>query len=189
MEVVPGAALGVALQQLRDSIVRAIAEATKFKFKLQLLKTTVDLLIERFNEMEQLCLQLKNKFPKAETERLRDLLEKGKNVISTCSHIAWWNYYRKRRYAKRIDELNQSLQHLLTFNFQLEQSTRLLEVLLKVNEMNKKLDRMENYGGVATDKKSSSNPGISSQPESSRSRFRLRYEKKSEKVLKCSIDL
>ncbi|KAG5241370.1 disease resistance protein [Salix suchowensis] len=159
-QLVSGAALGVALELLSDSIRRAVTTASSFKFKLQLLQTTVRILISRFKGIRGEQKQ----FLGAEAQRL---------------------------YEKRIDELDESLKHLLTLNFQLLQYEDMRKLLTEVNEMSKKfVDHEEELPKPShvvplNDQENSlcSFHWPSSQSQPSMRRFRMNYQR-SEKVTK-----
>ncbi|KAJ9170749.1 hypothetical protein P3X46_018832 [Hevea brasiliensis] len=187
MEVVSGAILGVAFQQLHDSIVRAKVTASAFKFQLQFLENKAQILIRKFNEIKD--LNLENKLP-AEMKKLRELLEKAKVLVSKCSQVSWWNYGKKRKFAKRLEELDASFQELLKVDFQVAQLKNILETLLKVIEMNKKLDIMDkkldlgsNPSGLSTRENSESPGTASARNKGDSSRVKVLFEKRSEKVI------
>uniref|UniRef100_A0A6N2L5D0 RPW8 domain-containing protein n=1 Tax=Salix viminalis TaxID=40686 RepID=A0A6N2L5D0_SALVM len=186
-QLVSGAALGVALELLSDSIRRAVTTASSFKFKLQLLQTTVTILISRFKGIRGEQKQ----FLGAEAQRLCELLVRGSRLVSKCSRISRWNYFKMRRYEKRIDELDESLKHLLTLNFQLLQYENMRKLLTEVNEMSKKFVDHEDelpkpiHVVPLNDQENSlcSSHWPSSQTQPSMRRFRMNYQR-SEKVTK-----
>ncbi|XP_011039225.1 PREDICTED: probable disease resistance protein At5g66910 [Populus euphratica] len=184
-QLVSGAALGVALQLLSDSIMCAVTTASSFKFKLRLLQTTVGILIARFKVIRGEQQQ----FPGAEAQRLCELLARGCHLVSKCSRISQWNYFKMRRYEKRIDELDESLKHLLTLNFQLLQYENMRKILTGVNEMSKKLldhgDELPKPSHVVplNDQENSWYSRTSSHRQPSAPRFRMSYQR-SEKITK-----
>ncbi|KAF2295155.1 hypothetical protein GH714_031754 [Hevea brasiliensis] len=159
MEVVSGAILGVAFQQLHDSIVRAKVTASAFKFQLQFLENKAQILTRKFNEIKD--LNLENKLPA-----------------------------EKRKFAKRLEELDASFQELLKVDFQVAQLKNILETLLKVIEMNKKpgimdkkLDLGSNPSGLSTRENYESPGTASARNKGDSSRVKVLFEKRSEKVI------
>ncbi|KAI9391066.1 hypothetical protein POPTR_007G038600v4 [Populus trichocarpa] len=163
----------------------AVTTASSFKFKLRLLQATVRILITRFKVIREEQQQ----FPGAEAQRLCELLARGSHLISKCSRISQWNYFKMRRYEKRIDELDESLKHLLTLNFQLLQYENMRKLLTGVNEMSKKLvdhgDELPKPSHVVplNDQENSWYSRTSSHRQPSKPRFRMSYQR-SEKITK-----
>ncbi|KAK2657397.1 hypothetical protein Ddye_010449 [Dipteronia dyeriana] len=79
----------------------------KFKPILENLRRNVQSLsqnIKRITQLQESADELQNQIG-----RLVLLLKEAEELIEKCSRIAWWNYFKKYRYSKKLIELDASL--------------------------------------------------------------------------------
>lgn len=197
-----GAAIGVAFQLLSDKIKDTKAKSKKFKPILESLESSLKLLTPKIIELEKFNKELMDN-SRAEIHLLLGKLEKARQLVSTCSEIPRWNKVKKHRYAKRLDELDSSLNKLLNVEFQAAQSLDILRILAEVTETNKKLDRMnlhdKNNYAISKEKSSkytagtpredkeeySSNSSENSSEGKPKPRFELKYKRQKTGSKRC----
>ncbi|TXG59500.1 hypothetical protein EZV62_014073 [Acer yangbiense] len=141
VEVV-GVVVGVMFQQLYLSIKEARDQTKKFCPALAKLQDTITLIAPKIEELDRMNQQHHDNFSEDEIRVFIKLLEKGKELVITCLKIPRWNKIKKRKYAKRLAELDSSLCRLLNVEFQAEQSVHIKKMFSDMEKINKKLDCM-----------------------------------------------
>ncbi|WCJ31065.1 hypothetical protein M5689_012581 [Euphorbia peplus] len=139
--VLIGGAVGVGFQQLYNCLVTAVSTTSKIKFELKCLKIKVQKLNRKFEAVAELLVQIEKEFPE-EISKLEMLLEKARNLVSACSEVSRFNYYKQYKYMKRLAELDASFEQMVKVDFATMELQCMVQVLVNVGEMNKKLDGM-----------------------------------------------
>ncbi|KAK3222861.1 hypothetical protein Dsin_009886 [Dipteronia sinensis] len=95
------------MEGISRSILKEVKTVIKFESILENLRRNVQSLSHNINRITQ--LQESADELQDQIGRLVLLLKEAKDLIEKCSRIAWWNYFKKYRYAKRLIELDASL--------------------------------------------------------------------------------
>ncbi|KAK0605490.1 hypothetical protein LWI29_027381 [Acer saccharum] len=101
------AVTGIVVEGISRSILMAVKTVIKFESTLENLRRNVQSLnqnIKRITQLQESADELPDQI-----NRLVLLLKEAEELIKKCSRIAWWNYFKKYRYAKRLTELDASL--------------------------------------------------------------------------------
>ncbi|KAK1587862.1 hypothetical protein Q3G72_017589 [Acer saccharum] len=96
---------GIVVEGISRSILKAVKTVIKFESTLENLRRNVQSLNQSINRILQ---ESADELPD-QINRLVLLLKEAEELIKKCSRIAWWNYFKKYRYAKRLIELDASL--------------------------------------------------------------------------------
>ncbi|XP_042493351.1 probable disease resistance protein At5g66900 [Macadamia integrifolia] len=108
MEFWGGLFLGPVAQELLNLILEIKDRVFHFKDYLETLQSTVELIIPVIEEGD-LQNATDHHRPRTHMEKLKVELEKGKELLSNCSDIPFWNFFNRYRYKQRIEELNINL--------------------------------------------------------------------------------
>ncbi|KAK3004080.1 hypothetical protein RJ639_019024 [Escallonia herrerae] len=127
-----------------------IAEIQKFVLDVAIkniyFKSDLDSLVATLNSIEPnlLAIEKYNKeLNRAEqTQPYIDLLNKGKKLVQRCSTIGSWNVGYRYRYSNKLINYNADLLSFCRVKVQLDQSSEIKEMLVKVNQA-------EDEGGYA----------------------------------------
>ncbi|XP_028776839.1 uncharacterized protein LOC114733535 [Neltuma alba] len=108
LEMVGGAVLGLLFDQLlrEIGIVKIIAT---FRPKLEELEETLDLLYPVVKEIEDLNRRLNRTDYARETIMLKRLLEDGTKLVSKCSKIPRWDFFKQSRQREKLVELDNKI--------------------------------------------------------------------------------
>ncbi|XP_024043149.1 uncharacterized protein LOC112099877 [Citrus clementina] len=110
-----GAILGVAFQEMTVAIKESKSRCSNFRDALNSLENTISLLsvAPSIKEMDRLNQELEDSNKREEIIRLfLQQLKKGEALVSKCSSIRRWNLYKKRKYEKRLRNMESSLREL-----------------------------------------------------------------------------
>ncbi|KAI9165292.1 hypothetical protein LWI28_026517 [Acer negundo] len=184
-DLVLGPVLGLVLQQFYEGINQAREKTKKFDVVLTNLQNTVISVKPRIDEISKMDKD-HDDYPKQEIVVFLKQLEKGKELVATCADIPSWNKYKRRKYAKRLVDMDSSLRKLLEVQFQAEQMLDIKKMLSEMTAINKKLDRMNieipvgvSGGGESSNAAAADQPS-DDQTAGRRSRFELRFRSKKE---------
>ncbi|KDO40710.1 hypothetical protein CISIN_1g045747mg, partial [Citrus sinensis] len=99
--LVAGAFLGVVFQEITVAIKESKSRWSNFRYALNSLENTISLLSPFIKEMNRLNQEIIRLFLQQ--------LEEGEALVSKCSSIRRWNLYKKRKYEKRLRNMESSL--------------------------------------------------------------------------------
>ncbi|KAK0604329.1 hypothetical protein LWI29_014564 [Acer saccharum] len=140
-DLVLAPAIGLVLQQFFEAIKGARGKTKKFDVVLTRLQNTVNSVAPKIDTISRMD-QAHDNYMKQEIDVFVGQLEKGKELVTACAEIPRWNKYKKRKYAKRLEDMDASLCKLLDVELQAEQLLFIKRVLLDMAAINKKLDHM-----------------------------------------------
>ena len=147
LELIGGAALGAAFEKLFSATANAMNKATLFKSSLKKLEERLTSLNPMIQRIKRLNYDLNS--PKEEIEKLIRILEDGEKLIHKRSEVSCFHFFKKWRYANKIEALEASL--LQYFQFDL-QALILLEVKSNRFSLSNRGVSSENLGSCeATD--------------------------------------
>ncbi|KAA8547231.1 hypothetical protein F0562_003905 [Nyssa sinensis] len=149
---VGGAALGAAFGELLKAVLDVKDRAVKFKSILSDLAFKLEAIEPVFQEIEKLDRVLDR--PVEETNSFIHRLKDAKELVLKCSKIKWWNYCKKPYYAKKLIDLENSLLKFFQIEVQALLSRDSRKILVVVNDIDEKLDRIGSnlgYGGQNSD--------------------------------------
>ncbi|KAH9783407.1 MDIS1-interacting receptor like kinase 2 [Citrus sinensis] len=108
-----GAMLGAALQEMMVAIKESKSRCSNFRDALNSLENTINLLSPLIKEMDRLNRELEDSDKREDIIRLfLQRLKKAEALVSKCSSIRRWNLYKKRKYEKRLRNMDSSFREL-----------------------------------------------------------------------------
>ncbi|GAY63417.1 hypothetical protein CUMW_225410 [Citrus unshiu] len=108
-----GAILGVAFQEITVAIKESKSRCSNFRDALNSLENTISLISPLIKEMDRLNQELGDSNKREVIIRLfLQQLKKGEALVSKCSSIRRWNLCKKRKYEKRLRNMDSSLREL-----------------------------------------------------------------------------
>lgn len=110
--LIAGAILGVAFQELFTAVRESKSRCSNFKNALYCLEYGVNVLTPLIKEMDRLNQELDDYKREEITRLFLQQLKKAEALVSECSNVHRWNLYKKRKYEKRLMELDSSLRKL-----------------------------------------------------------------------------
>ncbi|KAL5557124.1 hypothetical protein UlMin_039360 [Ulmus minor] len=131
MEVLLDAALGIACEQLLQSITSAEHRACMFDSVLSNLESTVRRLRPRINKIDK----LNQKLDYFSENEILEVLKKAEELVRKGSDVAWWNYLKKYKYSKKLLQLDALLRKLIEIDLQVDQIIVMMEVSVEVEEL------------------------------------------------------
>lgn len=143
---VGGAFLGAVFGELLKIVTDALRQSLMFKSKLQKLKSTLDSVTPKLQEIEQLNKGLD--LPEEETEKLRKELNKGKELIRKCLKVKSYDLIKSHKYAGKLIKLNRSIEDFCAVNLQLQIARDGKMVLVGVNSIARLLSGNQKGFGV-----------------------------------------
>jgi|UniRef100_A0A2N9FMX1 uncharacterized membrane protein YccC len=127
--------------------IRAINRALKFKSILTHLETTIFSVTSTINDINQLDGQEAQDLENALMDELHKLIQelmKAKQLVRRCSEVAWWNYYKKYRYSKKLVEFDASLRGLQIKMDSLSKDIKNVKRILdEIEALNRRVAQME----------------------------------------------
>ncbi|KAJ4952292.1 hypothetical protein NE237_029124 [Protea cynaroides] len=147
-----GILLGPPAQELQRVILEVLHEAYHFKNYLEQLKSTIESIIPRIEEIDRLNALLTQQ-NRPEIERLKVELEKGQVLVRKCSSVPSWNIFMKFRNSKKILKLDKILLRFFQIdvpvNIWLDNKHILVdlkETIRKFNELSLKTESLRSDG-------------------------------------------
>ncbi|KAJ9669983.1 hypothetical protein PVL29_026511 [Vitis rotundifolia] len=128
LELVGGAALGAVFEKLFAAVVDASNKTTQFDSSLKKLEETLKSINPSILEMKRMNDQLDR--PKEEMEKLIKILKDGEKLIHKCSKVSCCNYFKKWRYANKIEALEDSLVKFFQVELQAQVGRNNLQILV-----------------------------------------------------------
>lgn len=123
--------LGVAFNKLVEAVDHVEQGLCMSDSALVDLKCTVDRLKPKIDEIVLLNQRLEN----SSDEEIRELVLKAEQIVRKCSEVAWWNYWRKYMYSKKLRRLDLSLRRLIEIDLQLDQRITMMQVSAQVEDL------------------------------------------------------
>ncbi|XP_068345324.1 probable disease resistance protein At5g66900 [Pyrus communis] len=128
-----GAGLGLAFSMLYDALKELITKNVMFTPLLKRIQSKLDLLAPLLKDIEESNKKLD--LPVEELKKLQVHLEEGIQLLSKCEKTQWWSVAKKYKYARRLNEWNESLQqHLEILNVQGIRDVKDIAVTVKIIE-------------------------------------------------------
>ncbi|KAI8031767.1 putative disease resistance protein [Camellia lanceoleosa] len=142
--LVGGAALGAAFGELFRAVDNGIINAVQFKSTLTSLRSRLNQISPMLEEIDKLNRKLGRL--EQDTEMFTNRLKKGLHLINKCEKIPWWNCFKKWFYTNKLKGLEQSIVMFFQIEAQAQMSMDSRKILVVVNEVDEKLERMNTFG-------------------------------------------
>ncbi|CAN8254795.1 unnamed protein product [Cochlearia groenlandica] len=139
--LVGGAILGLSLQVLHESILRAKDRSLTTRFILNRLEATLRRITPLVVRIDKLSKETKDSRGIV-IEDLKKLLDKAVFLIDGYAKLGRRNLRKRYRYQRKIREFEASLRSMLDVDVQLNQWLDIKELAAKMSEMNTKLDEI-----------------------------------------------
>ncbi|KAI3949987.1 hypothetical protein MKW92_017099 [Papaver armeniacum] len=145
LELIGGALLGAVVSELLKAVLRAKAKATSFKPYLEKLTITLESVIPKVEEIKRLddeerMITDSQKGP--ELDRLIMLLRDGTILVQKCSEVQSWNYISKKKYWRKIQELDNDLIRFFQVDAQAAMWLDVGKILCMVNNFDQQLKQL-----------------------------------------------
>ncbi|KAI3905772.1 hypothetical protein MKW92_038471, partial [Papaver armeniacum] len=138
LELIGGALLGAVVSELLKAVIDAKIQLMNFKPSLEQLNATLELVINKVEEIKGIC-QIDEK---PDTRKLIMKLREGKTLVGKCSRVQSWNYYLQKKYSKEILELDNYLIRFFQLDVQAAIWCDVVQILCKVVHLDHKLDSL-----------------------------------------------
>ncbi|CAB4287486.1 unnamed protein product [Prunus armeniaca] len=112
MDLFAGGAVGTLFTVLYEVVKEVKDKTMMFKSLLGDLKSTLDSLKPLIEDIEKYNYLMDR--PKEELENFKEKMKNGAVLVPKCSTVGRWNTYKKYKYAKKLLDLDQCLNRLLT---------------------------------------------------------------------------
>ncbi|KAL6273783.1 hypothetical protein ACE6H2_024475 [Prunus campanulata] len=112
MDLFAGGAVGALFTVLYEVVKDVKDKTMMFKSLLGDLKSTLDSLKPLMEDIEKYNNLMDR--PKEELENFKEKMKNGAVLVRKCSTVSRWNTYKKYKYAKKLLDLDQCLNRLLT---------------------------------------------------------------------------
>ncbi|CAL5367051.1 unnamed protein product [Camellia sinensis] len=143
--LVGGAALGAAFGELLRAVDNGIINAVQFKSTLTSLRSRLNQISPMLEEIDNLNRKLGRS--EQDTEMFTNRLKEGLHFVNKCEKIHWWNCCKKSLYTIKLKDLEQSIVTFFQIEAQAQMSMDSRRILVVVNEVDEKLERMNTFGG------------------------------------------
>lgn len=146
-DLVGGAAVGAVFGELLKAIISEANHASHFKSSFKRLKSTltgINPIVDKIASMNQ---QLDRP---EDLKILIDSMREGEKLISKCSEVRRYDFYKKVRYSRKLDKLDRMISKFFHLDLQLQQARDQKEILLEVKDMRMEIRRLnlkDNNGG------------------------------------------
>ncbi|KAL7231856.1 hypothetical protein ACSBR2_009977 [Camellia fascicularis] len=142
--LVGGAALGAAFGELLRAVDNGIINVVQFKSTLTSLRSRLNQISPMLEEIDNLNRKLGRS--EQDTEMFTNRLKKGLHFVNKCEKIPWWNCFKKWFYTNKLKGLEQSIVKFFQIEAQAQMSMDSRRILVVVNEVDEKLERMNTFG-------------------------------------------
>nr|AHZ20648.1 HRb [Brassica napus] len=140
-EVIVGAALGITLQVLHEAIIKAKDRSSTKKSILDRLDATISRITPLVVHVDKISKRVEDSERKV-IEELKRLLEKAVSLVEAYAELRRRNLHKKHRCKSRIKELEVSLRWMIDVDVQVNQWLDIKKLVVKMSEMNTKLDKI-----------------------------------------------
>ncbi|KAF5958207.1 hypothetical protein HYC85_005432 [Camellia sinensis] len=142
---VGGAALGAAFGELLKVVEDVAIKAVYFKSIVKRIESILNQITPTIEEIKNLNRVLDRS--EKETAMFTDQLRDAKRLVRSCAKVKWWNYCAKPCYSNRLLDFEESLVRFFQIEVQAMQLRDGMKILMQVNEVGSKLDRIGTMGG------------------------------------------
>ncbi|XP_016651749.1 PREDICTED: probable disease resistance protein At5g66900 isoform X1 [Prunus mume] len=139
-ELIGGAVLGTLFSELYERLEKLIIKNFKYKKILNDFKSSLDSLKPVIDQIEEYNRELDH--PEQELKDLKEVMEKGIELVGKCFEVRKWQFYEKNKYANKLVELDKSLQALLR-RLHVQSIRDVKENSVSARSMKKDLSRIE----------------------------------------------
>ncbi|XVE87186.1 hypothetical protein DITRI_Ditri18aG0095800 [Diplodiscus trichospermus] len=130
---------GAAYGELLRAVVEATKTAAMFRDALKDVKSTLSSIQPKIKELESFNKELDKEH---ETEELFEIIRCGQELVTKCSKIQRWNFFKKDRYTHKLNAFKESLGRFCQIHLQIQQARDTKNVLYKVQEVDLGLRRL-----------------------------------------------
>ncbi|KAL6273781.1 hypothetical protein ACE6H2_024473 [Prunus campanulata] len=110
-ELIGGAVLGTLFSELYKRLEKLIIKNFKYKNILNNFKSSLDSLKPVIDQIDEYNKELDH--PEQELKDLKEVMEKGIELVGECLEVRERQFYKKNKYANKLLQLDKSLQALL----------------------------------------------------------------------------
>ncbi|XP_010255125.1 PREDICTED: probable disease resistance protein At5g66900 [Nelumbo nucifera] len=139
-DLVGGSLLGAVAGELLKAVIDVAKKAVQFKEQLERLKSTLENILPRIEEVQRLHGQITDLKTDTDIERMIQELKEGQVRVRKCEKISSWNYYKKYRYSKMFIKLDESLCRFFQLNVQADAWLDNKKLLVEFKEMSRKFE-------------------------------------------------
>ncbi|CAL5371099.1 unnamed protein product [Camellia sinensis] len=143
--LVGGAALGAAFGELLKVVEDVAIKAVYFKSIVKRIESILNQITPKIEEIKNLNRVLDRS--EKETAMFTDQLRDAQKLVRSCAKVKWWNYCARSCYSNRLLDFEKSLVRFFQIEVQAMQLRDGMKILMQVNEMDSKLDRIGTMGG------------------------------------------
>ena len=130
------AAVGALAGELLNAVLELKHKVTVFEATLTRLESTLYIISPIIHEIEcQICVLGRAEREIQTLAMIREVLEKGDELVCKCLKVGHWNILKKIHYEKRLEELDDSLTRFLSVDIQAPMARDVKEILLAVRRM------------------------------------------------------
>ncbi|KAF8088922.1 hypothetical protein N665_0527s0040 [Sinapis alba] len=140
-ELMAGAALGLTLQVIHETIKKAIDRSFATSKTLYRLEATILRITIFVAQVDKPSEEVEDSSRKI-IEDLKNLIENAASLLKAYAELRRRNLIKKYRYRRSIKELEASLRWMVDVDVQVNQWADIKELMAKVSEMNTKLDEI-----------------------------------------------
>ncbi|KAJ4900251.1 RPW8-like protein 3 [Raphanus sativus] len=140
-ELMAGAALGLTLQVIHETIKKAIDRSLATSKILYRLDATICRITPFVIQVDKLSEEVGDSSRKI-IKDLTELLENAASLLKAYAELRRRNLIKKYRYRRSIKELEASLRWMVDVDVQVIQWADIKKLMAKVSEMNTKLDEI-----------------------------------------------
>ncbi|XP_057975738.1 probable disease resistance protein At5g66900 isoform X2 [Malania oleifera] len=148
MDVVAGAALGTAFNELYTVVVEVGKGAIRFKPTLKRLESTLRRIGPTIKEISEYNRLLDR--PEEETAPLISLMKEGETLVRKCAKVRWWHCCKKPPNTRRLRELEDRLEEIIQVDFMVFQCRDNKEILHSVKELDRKVSGSNSQSSFST---------------------------------------
>ncbi|XP_022775224.1 probable disease resistance protein At5g66900 [Durio zibethinus] len=146
--LIGGAALGAVFGELLRAIVKATETATMFPDVWEELKSTLFKIQSTIKHIESLNKELDKE---NETKLLIEIIREGHKLVSKCSKIHRWNFFKKTCYTYKLQRYKESLQRFCQIDMQTHQTRDIKDLLLEVKSISMEVSRHSSKEGSGSE--------------------------------------
>ncbi|XP_022775219.1 probable disease resistance protein At5g66900 isoform X2 [Durio zibethinus] len=143
-----GAALEAGFGELVGAVVEAIKTAAMFRDVLEELNSTLLDIQPIIKDIESLNKGLDKEH---ETKQLIEIILKGNKLVSKCSNIQRWNFFKKTCYTYKLQRFKESLQLFCQIDLQIQQTRDIKDVLFGVKGLSMEVRRFSSKEGSGSE--------------------------------------
>ncbi|KAK4257891.1 hypothetical protein QN277_007420 [Acacia crassicarpa] len=138
-----GAAVGFVFSQLGNEVKEAIKRVKAFRPELMKLEETLKDLDSMIEDIKKMSQEL-NESAGKEVERLTSIMTKGKELVSKCHRISWWNPLKKASHQTKLVGLDNEITRFMNLHIKMGTFLAVKKVQVKLSRFDERFDKLSN---------------------------------------------